>query len=453
MESATGDATAATTSRFASERVSTLLSPRAWVAALLRMEAAIATAESDVGMIPPEAATAIAAACDVDDFDVAALQRAARAAGNDAIPLVDALTRRIPEEARRWVHVGTTSQDLLDTATVLQTRDAIDTILADLLAVGAACARLTRDHADTVMAARTLLQQATPTTFGLKAAHWLAAATGGIEALRAIRASLPLQFGGAGGTLSALGDHAEAIVDRVAQQLDLVARDLPWHTDREPFARVAAEVTIVAGAMAKIALDVALLMQTEVGEAFEGEPGPSSAMPQKRNPVHAPATIAAARLAASAAGVVLQGIVQEHERGLGSWHAEREALSDVLRYGAGAVEHARAIVEGLRVDPARMRANLDLSGGTVMAEALVAALVPHVGRPEAHRLVAEACERVARDGVPLREAAGDGSIASILGPTALVVALEPTASLGSARRFAGAALARFERVRAEAPGA
>lgn len=453
METATGDQTAGNAGLFASERVSTVLAPRARVAAMLRVEAAIAAAESAAGVIPTEAAVAIAAACDVDNYDVAALQRAATAVGNDSIPLVAALIREVSEEGRGWVHVGVTSQDLLDTAAVLQARDAIDLILVDLLAVGAACARLARDHADTVMAARTLLQQATPTTFGLKAAHWLAAATRGIEALRGIRAALPLQFGGAGGTLSALGDHAAAVVDRVAEQLDLVVPDLPWHTDREPVARVATEVAIVAGAMAKIAFDVALLMQTEVGEAFEGERGPSSAMPQKRNPVHAPGAIAAARLSAAAAGVVLQSVVQEHERGLGSWHAEREALADAVRYGAGAVEHARAIVEALQVDPARMRANLDLAGGTVMAEALVAALVQHVGRPEAHSLVSEACERVVRDGVPLREAAGDGAIASILGSAGLHEALEPSASLGSARRFADAAVARFERVRAEAPGA
>lgn len=439
-------------SPFVSERVASLFEPRARLAAMLRVEAAIAAAEAEVGVIPSEAAAVIAAACEIDRFDVAALERDAVEAGNDAIPLVRALTDDVGEDARGWVHVGATSQDLLDTAAMLQAREAIDLIVDDLLTVGSACADFVHRHAGTVMAARTLLQQATPTTFGLKAAHWLGVAAHAIEELRRLRASLPVQLGGAGGTLASLGDQGTEVAERLAERLDLAVPDLPWHTDREPVARLAAEVAIVAGGMAKIALDVALLMQTEVAEAAEARPGPSSTMPQKRNPVHAPAAIAAARLAVAASGVVLQSIVQEHERGLGSWHAEREAFADSLRYGAGAVGHARALVEGLEIDPTRMRANLDLAGGTVMAEALVAALVPDVGRAEAFRLVSAACDRVERDGIPLREAAAGTTIGSILGPDGLEAALDPSTSLGSARRFVEAALARFERV-AEETGA
>lgn len=443
---ATADETSGTAGPFESERVSSLFAARGRIETMLRVEAAIAAAEADVGVIPAEAAAAIAAACEIDRYDVAALERASAEAGNDAIPLVRALTDEVADDARGWVHVGATSQDLLDTATILQAREAIDVMLGELMAVASACADLSRRHADTVMAARTLLQQATPTTFGLKAAHWLGAATRAIEELRRLRAALHVQLGGAGGTLASLGDRGTEVAERLAERLDLAVPDLPWHTDRDPVARLAAEVAIVAGGMAKIALDVALLMQTEVGEAAEGGPGPSSAMPQKRNPVHAAAAIAAARLAVAATGVVLQAIAQEHERGVGSWHAEREAFAGALRYGAGAVEHARAIVEGLEIEATQMRANLDLAGGTVMAEPLVAALVPHVGRVEAFRLVSAACERVERDDIALREAAVGTTIESILGSDGLDAALDPSASLGSARRFVDAAVARFERV-------
>jgi len=437
-----------TPSALASPRVAGILGTRSQVAAMLRVEAMIAAAQANVGLVPAEAADAIAAACEVDRYDVATLERAAGDSGNLAIPLVRALSEEVAEDARGWVHLGATSQDLLDSAAMLQARDVIDLLVDELRAIGVACVDLARRHVGTVMAARTLLQQATPTTFGLKAAHWLRVMTDGMERLGSLRASLPAQLGGAAGTLAALGEHGPAVTERLADRLGLAVPDLPWHTDREPVARLAAEVAIVAGGAAKIALDVALLMQTEVGEVVEGgAPGPSSAMPQKRNPVHAPAAIAAARLAAAAAGVVLDAIPQEHERGLGSWHAEREALMDVFRYGAGAVEHVRAIVDGLEVDPARMRANLDLAGGTALAEALVSALVPEVGRAEAFRLVRRACERVERDGGSLREAAGrEEAITSILHPEEIDAALEPSGYLGSARMFVEASVTRFERV-------
>jgi 3-carboxy-cis,cis-muconate cycloisomerase len=430
-----------------------VFSPAGHVAAMLRVEAAIAAAEADVGLIPAEAAAAIAAACDVDRFDVEAIERGADELGNAAIPLVRTLTELVPQEVRGWVHLGATSQDVLDTAAMLQVRDGIDLLVEDLATLGARCVDLARRHGDAVMAARTLLQHATPTTFGLKVAHWLDATTGGIEALRALRTTLPVQLGGAGGTLAALGEHGPAVIEGLASRLELVGPDLPWHTDRRPVARVAAEVAIAAGGAAKIALDVALLMQTEVGEASEGGPaGPSSAMPQKRNPVRAPAAIAAARLAAAATGVVLAAIPQEHERGLGSWQAEREALREAFRQSARAIRLARAIVEDLEVEPDRMRANLRAAGGSLMAESLVAALVPHVGRAEAYRFVAEIVERAAGDDRPFRDAAADDArLTSLLGADAIEEALEPSGYLGAASAFVDAAIARFERTAAATP--
>lgn len=441
---------------FASRRVSAVFSSRARVAAMLRFEAAIAAAEADVGLVPTEAAAAIAAACDLERFDVPALERDAAVAGTLAIPLVRRLTEAVPEEARAWVHLGATSQDALDTAMMLQARDGLDAIVEELRRVGEASAALAREHGATVMPGRTLLQQATPITFGLKAAHWLAVTTGQLERLAALRASLPVQLGGAAGTLAALGTEGRRVTERLAERLDLAVPDLPWHTDRDVVAHLTGSLAIAAGAMAKIATDVTLSMQTEVAELAEGladDAGTSSAMPQKRNPVHAPAAIAAARLAAGAAAVVLQGLVQEHERGVGSWHAEWTAVPDAFRYAAGAVEHARAIVEGLEVDQERMRSNLTVGGGLVMAEALVTALAGHVGRGEAFRLVARACRRVAEEGVPLRRAAReDEAIGKALSAVDIDAALEPASYLGSAPQLVARALERFDAIRRADPG-
>jgi len=441
---------------FASRRVSGMFSSRARVEAMLRVEAAIAAAEADVGIVPADAAAAIAAACDVDHLDIPSLEREATVAGTLVIPLVRRLTELVPMEARGWVHLGTTSQDVLDTALMLQAREALPAIEEELVGVGEACAGLASAHAATVMPGRTLLQHATPITFGVKAAHWLASVTRQLLHLAELRQALPLQFGGAAGTLAVLGDEAERVTQRVAEELGLIVPDLPWHTDRDVVAHLTASLAITAGAMAKIATDVALSMQTEVAELAEGaEPGAgtSSAMPQKRNPVRAPAAIAAARLAAGAATVVLGGLAQEHERGVGSWHAEWVAVPDAFRYAAGAVEHVRAIVEGIQVDPERMRANIDAGGGLSMAEALVAAATPSLGRDEAFRVVARACDRAVREGIGLREVAlQDEDLRRTLTSEGIDAALDPGSFLGSSARFAAHAVERFREVREADPG-
>jgi len=432
---------------FASRRVSAIFSSRSRVEAMLRVEAAIAAAEADVGLVPKEAAAAIAASCEVARFDVPALEREGAVAGTLAIPLVHRLTELVPEEARGWVHLGATSQDVLDTASMLQARNALDSIAADLRGVGDACAGLAQEHVATVMPGRTLLQHATPITFGLKAAHWLASATRHLIRLAELRDALPVQLGGAAGTLAALGAEGEDVTERVAEKLGLIVPDLPWHTDRDVIAQLTGSLAITAGSMAKIATDVSLSMQTEVGEMTEGaQPGAgtSSAMPQKRNPVRAPAAIAAARLAAGAATVVLGGLAQEHERSVGSWHAEWVAVPDAFRYSAGAVEHVRAIVEGVHVDPERMRANVDAGGGLSMAEALVTALTTSLGRDEAFRVVSRACERAVKEGIDLRQAAReDEAIGAALSSEEIDAALEPGSYLGSTARFVAHAVDRF----------
>jgi 3-carboxy-cis,cis-muconate cycloisomerase len=441
---------------FASRRVSAIFSSRSTVAAMLRFEAAIAAAEADVGLVPEEAAAAIAASCDVARFDVAALERDGAVAGTLVIPLVRRLTEAVPEEARGWVHLGATSQDVLDTAMMLQARDALDVISPELRGVGDACAALAQEHAATVMPGRTLLQHATPVTFGLKAAHWLGLATRQLARLAELRASLPVQLGGAAGTLAALGVEGRGVTERLAERLELSVPDLPWHTDRDAVAHLTGSLAIAAGAMAKIATDVVLAMQTEVAEMAEGAipgTGTSSTMPQKRNPVRAPAAIAAARLAAGAASVVLNGLPQEHERGVGSWHAEWAAVPDVFRYSAGAVEHARAIVDDLEVDADRMRSNLEAGGGLLMAEALVTALASQVGRDQAFRLVDRACHRSVLDGIALRRVAQeDDAIGEVLSPQEVDAALDPASYLGSAEQLVARALERFREIRGGIPG-
>jgi 3-carboxy-cis,cis-muconate cycloisomerase len=329
----------------------------AWVRAMLDAEAALAAAEAAEGLIPAEAAAAIAAAAP----DLGGLGAAARASGNPVVPLVQALR----EAAGEWVHHGATSQDILDSAVMLVARRALVPVLDELDAVVAACAALAREHRGTVMAGRTLLQQAQPVTFGLKAAGWLAGVAGARARLRELR--LPAQLGGAAGTLSALGDRGPAVAARFAAELGLDAPPLPWHGDRRPVAELGAALAIAAGAVEKVALDVVLLAQTEVAEvaeASDGGRGGSSAMPHKHNPVGAVRARAAARSVRAAAGVLLEAMAGEHERAAGAWHSEWTALSDALAGTGGAAWSLHEALAGLTVDPERMAANLsdDLRG-------------------------------------------------------------------------------------------
>jgi 3-carboxy-cis,cis-muconate cycloisomerase len=327
----------------------------AWVRAMLDAEAALAAAEAAEGLISEEAAAAIAAATP----DVAGLGVAARAAGNPVVPLVKGLRAAVGADFAESVHHGTTSQDILDSAAMLVARRALGGVLAELDAVVAACAALAREHRGTVMAGRTLLQQAEPVTFGLKAAGWLAGVAGARARLRELR--LPAQLGGAAGTLSALGDRGPAVARRFAAELGLEAPPLPWHGDRRPVAELGAALAVAAGAVEKVALDVVLLAQTEVGEVAEdsgGGRGGSSAMAHKRNPVGAVRARAAARSVRAAAGVLLEAMAGEHERAAGAWHSEWPALSAALAGTGGAAWSLHEALDGLTVDPDRMRANM-----------------------------------------------------------------------------------------------
>ena len=297
------------------------------------------------------------------------------------------------------------------------------------------------------MPGRTLLQQALPLTFGLKAARWLALAVRQAAALRELRAgALALQFGGAAGTLAALGDRGMLVAERLAEALDLPLPDLPWHAERDRVASIAAGLGVTAGGLSKIATDLVLLAQSEVGEASEAAApgkGGSSAMPQKRNPVDATMALACARLAQAQVATVLGAMGQEHERAVGGWQAEWSALPELFRATAGAAARVRGALEGLQIDAGRMRANLDAAGGLLMAESVTMALAAHVGRPDAQQIVKAAAARVAGSVMFRQALLDDARVGAALSPEALARALDPAGYLGSTDALIDRALAAY----------
>jgi 3-carboxy-cis,cis-muconate cycloisomerase len=335
------------------------VSDGAWLAAMLEAERALAAAEARSGVISQEESDAVAEACR-GEFDVEALAVDGRRVGNPVEPLVNVLRT----DANR-AHWGATSQDILDTASALVARDAGALVVGELDDLAAACAELADRHRATVMAGRTLLQQAVPTTFGLKAASWLVGVVHARERLDAAL-RLPAQLGGAAGTLAALGDRGLDVVRAYAEELDLPEPILPWHTRRLPIAELGGALAVAAGFVSKIALDVALLAQTEVGEVREPADGGSSTMPHKRNPVGSTLARACALRARAAAGVLVAALDQEHERAAGAWHAEWGALSNALALTGGAAAWMRETLAGLEVDAERMRANI---GAETLSEA------------------------------------------------------------------------------------
>jgi 3-carboxy-cis,cis-muconate cycloisomerase len=429
---------------FVSDAIAATSSDEAWLQAMLDFEAALAGAEADAGVITTADAGAIAAACQAEGFDVDALGRAARLGGNPVIPLVRALGERVEGDAAHAVHWGATSQDVLDTAAMLVTARSVDVIAAELTALATSAADLTERHRHTLLPARTLLQHALPTTFGLKAAGWLMATLQVADRLAWVRDErLAVELGGAAGTLASLGPDGPAVVAGVAERLGLAVPLLPWHTDRTRIADVAAVLGQVAGVAGKIAVDVALLTQTEVAEAFEpGGPGRggSSTLPHKRNPVGAASALAAARRAHALVGVLYGAMMQEHERAVGAWQAEWPALTELLQLVGGAVAHVREVVGGLELDTERMRANLDLTRGAVLAERAALRLAPDLGRARARQLVEEASARAAKRRTSLRD---ELAAAGPLDARELDELFDPTGYLGATPAFIDAALVAY----------
>ncbi|MER5755575.1 3-carboxy-cis,cis-muconate cycloisomerase [Streptomyces sp. NPDC002088] len=369
----------------------------AYLRALLDAEAALTRAQAALGLAPAAAATAVTEAADGAGFDVRDLALRARAGGNPVIPLVADLTKAVGQEYGPYVHRGATSQDIMDTATMLVAVRTLGPVLADLARTERALAELAAGHRDTPMPGRTLTQHAVPTTFGLKAAGWRSLVLDARDRLTAVRDRLPAQLGGAAGTLAAFSvygaDDALALPAAYARELGLREPLLPWHTLRTPIADLAGGLAFAAGALGKVATDVLTLARTEVGEVAEGSGGGSSAMPHKANPVRSTLIAAAARRAPQLAATLYGSLVAEDERPAGAWHAEWEPLRELLRLVGGAARDAAELTEGLRVQPDVMRRHLGLTHGLIVSERLSAELAGVLGRARAKELLTDLARR------------------------------------------------------------
>ena len=354
-----------------------LFDDRARLQGILDFEAALARAEARVGIIPGRVAPIISAKCRAELFDINALARATALAGNPAIPLVKQLTELVgkdDKEAMRFVHWGATSQDAIDTGFILQLRQALDHVEAELERLSDASAQIAEKHRNTVVAGRTWMQQALPTTFGLKVAGWVDVLDRHRSRLEETRHRvLVLQFGGAVGTLAALGNRGMDVAAALGRELDLPVPNLSWHGHRDRVAEVATLMGLYAGTLGKIARDISLETQTEVAEVFEPSApgrGGSSTLPHKRNPVACAVVLSAATRVPGLVASVLAAMVQEHERGLGGWHAEWEAIPEIIRLTGGALHHLTAAVMELEIDGSKMRENLEITHGQILRKRL-----------------------------------------------------------------------------------
>jgi 3-carboxy-cis,cis-muconate cycloisomerase len=433
---------------FVPDEFRAVVSGKAWLQAMLDAEGALAVAEARAGVIPAGAAEAIAGCCVADRFDPEEIGHKGLAYGNPVPPLVKALTEavsEVSEDASRYVHKGATSQDITDTAAMLVSRRALDLILSDVDGVATACARLADDHRMTLMPGRTLLQQALPITFGLKAAGWLVSVLEARARLLDVRGSgLAAQLGGAAGTLASLGQDGAQVLGEFARELDLAEPAVPWHTARFRIAEIGGALSLVAGVLGKISLDVILMAQTEVGEVAEpaGEGrGGSSTLPHKRNPILSVTAAASARRTQDLSRTLQAAMAGEHERAAGAWHSEWETLSDALALTGGAAAAVREVTEGLQIYPERMRENLDETGGMLLAENITTVASEHLGRLKAHELVEAASRRTFESGKSLREELlAEPELEEVLSNKEIDAALDPARYLGSAEVFVERAL-------------
>lgn len=419
---------------------------------MLDFEAALARAEAATGVIPNSAVDPIRAACKADAFDLADLAEAATRSGNLAIPMVKMLTAHVAKsdaEAARYVHWGATSQDVIDTAVMLTLRAGIDALLGDVDRAVAGFAKLARAHRSTAVVARTWLQHALPMPFGLKLAEYAAALHRSKLRLQRLRSeTLALQFGGAAGTLAALGDNGLAVAEALARELELPLPEAPWHTHRDRIAEAASVLAILSGTCGKIARDVSLMMQTDVGEAFEpagAGRGGSSTMPHKRNPVAAASVLGAATMAPNLAATIFAAQVQDHERSAGPWHAEWPTLPALMLVTSGALAGIVDIAEGLEVDAERMRANLDTTHGLIMAEAVTFALAETIGKSEAHHLLEAASKTAVAEKKHLRDVLmSDSKVTARLSAKKIADLFEPMAYQGASQGLIDRLLASLE---------
>ena len=428
---------------FSTSAMSELFFDASRVQRMLDVEAALSKAEAALGVVPAAAAEAIATKCDATLIDFAALGRDVALAGNLAIPLVKQLTALVAkddQEAAKFVHWGATSQDVIDTALVLQLRDALALIEIDLQRLSSALVTLIKQHRSTLMVGRTLLQHALPITFGLKAAGWLDAITRQRARLSEMKPRvLVLQFGGAVGTLASLSGQGNDVATALAKALKLGQPDLSWHSHRDRVVEVATNLAILVGTLGKIARDISLSMQTEIGELAEPMApgrGGSSTMPHKHNPIGCAVVLSVAARVPGLVSTMLTTMPQEHERGLGGWHAEWETLPEIVRLAAGALHHMCEVIATLKVDAARMKINLDATNGLIMAEAVTTALGKRIGRHSAHELVEQACRRAQIERKHLREVlVEDATLSAHIGEQELERLMNPVNYLGDSENF------------------
>ena len=422
------------------------------VQAMFRFEAALARAQAEEGLIPQAAASAIAGVCKAELYDIPALIHAGRRAGSLAIPLVKELTKTVAlydEEAARHVHWGSTSQDVIDTALVLATREALQVLDDGLAELGGHLAALAEQQLSTPVLARTLMQPAQVTSFGFKAVGWLAPLVRARASLRAAAArALQLQLGGAVGTLSVMKEQGAAVAARVAQQLGLKVADAAWHTQRDEWVRLGMEVAVLTGSLGKLATDLSLMAQGEVAELAEPSGngrGGSSAMPHKRNPVSSMIALAASRRTPQHAAALLACMDQQHERGLGNWQAELAEWPPLFLSAHGALRALNDAFAGLTVDRERMLRNIAALQGLVFAESASSYLAGAIGRPAAHALLEGLTRRVTSEGRPLDAllldaVQADPQLASHVDLRQLATLFDPVAALEPARRLAASQL-------------
>ncbi|GII31254.1 3-carboxy-cis,cis-muconate cycloisomerase [Planotetraspora mira] len=436
---------------------------RAWLRALLDAEAALARAQARLGAVPAAAAETVAQVAEAGAIDLARLAVRAREAGNPVVALVEELTEAVAAVdagAAEHVHRGSTSQDMMDTAAMLVAGRTLALILVDLDRTAAALARLARNHRDTIMVGRTLGRHAVPVTFGLKAAGWLHSVVAARERLSRVRADLPAQLGGAAGTLAAYLEyagiagaqdpesHPERLMAAFAAEVGLKDPVLPWHTSRIPLADLAGALTLTAGVLGKLAVDVQSLSRTEVAEVAEPSApgrGGSSAMPHKRNPVLTTLIRSAAIQVPMLAATLGQCMLAEDERPAGAWQAEWQPLRECLRLVGGAAEVAAELAEGLEVFPDRMRANLELTGSLTVTERLAAALAPILGKAAAKRLLGRAAASAAATGRPIIDPLMEiPEVAERLTREDIADLVDPAAYTGAAGTLVDRALRAYE---------
>jgi 3-carboxy-cis,cis-muconate cycloisomerase len=424
---------------YGSDPMRAVFDEAAYFQRMLDVEAALARVQGRLGIIPEAAADAIVAAAKFENLRPEDLAASARNVGYPVVGLVAGLSAAAGE-AGGWTHWGATTQDIMDTATVLQVRDGLDLIDADLSRILTALRDQAKRHRNTVMAGRTHLQQALPVTFGLKCAVWAMPFIAHRERLRQLRQRVEVvDFAGAAGTLASLGDQGIAVMDALAAELGLAAPLAPWHVCRDALAETVSLLGLICGSLAKIATDIILLAQTEIAEVAEpyvAGRGASSTMPQKRNPIASEYVIAASRMVQGLVPVMLGAMAQDHERATGPWQAEALALPQAFVLTHGALLHTRSIAEGMVVDAARMRANLDLTHGLIVSEAVMMGLAPVLGRGEAHHVVKHACDVALMEHIPLADALErDPAVSSRLNRAAIETLIDPANYLGSAQSF------------------